>query len=60
MVEKGNFLRGLIAVDIDDKKLELAKKFGATHTINSSKEHAVEKLKELLHFYFFVEKSSIM
>lgn len=31
----GNLLAGLIAVDIDDKKLELARKFGATHTINS-------------------------
>ena len=44
---KGNFLRSLIAVDIDDKKLELAKKFGATHTINSSKEDVVEKIREI-------------
>ncbi|MEA2049968.1 MAG: zinc-binding dehydrogenase [Campylobacterota bacterium] len=27
----------IIAVDIEDKKLEFAKEFGATHTINSSK-----------------------
>jgi Zn-dependent alcohol dehydrogenase len=27
----------IIAVDLDDKKLEFAKKFGATHTINASK-----------------------
>jgi S-(hydroxymethyl)mycothiol dehydrogenase len=37
----------IIAVDIDDQKLEWAKGFGATHTINSSKEDAVEKIKEL-------------
>lgn len=37
----------IIAVDIDDKKLEWAKNFGATHTINSSKEDAVEKIREL-------------
>lgn len=28
----------IIAVDIDDKKLETAKRFGATHTLNSAKE----------------------
>ena len=37
----------IIAVDIDDQKLEWAKGFGATHTINSSREDAVEKIKEL-------------
>ena len=44
---KGNLLQGLIAVDIDDNKLELAKKFGATHTINSLKENVVEKIMEI-------------
>lgn len=43
----GTFLGGLIAVDIDDAKLELAKKFGATATINSKKENVVERIKEL-------------
>ena len=37
----------IIAVDIHDNKLELAKEFGATHTINSSKGDAVAKIKEL-------------
>jgi S-(hydroxymethyl)mycothiol dehydrogenase len=38
--------RTIIAVDIDDTKLEWAKNFGATHTVNSSKEDAVEKIRE--------------
>jgi S-(hydroxymethyl)mycothiol dehydrogenase len=37
----------IIAVDIDDRKLEWAKEFGATHTINSSSVDPVEKIKEL-------------
>lgn len=37
----------IIAVDIDDRKLELAKEFGATHTINSTQVDAVEKIREL-------------
>ena len=44
---KGNMLGGLIAVDIDDGKLELAKKFGATHVINSQKENIIERIKEI-------------
>jgi len=43
----GNFLAGVIAIDIDDKKLELAKKFGATHTINSKTENAEERIREI-------------
>ncbi|GAA4370517.1 S-(hydroxymethyl)mycothiol dehydrogenase [Paeniglutamicibacter cryotolerans] len=31
----------IVAVDIDDEKLEMAKKIGATHTVNSRKEDAV-------------------
>ena len=37
----------IIGVDIDDRKLEWAKEFGATHTINSKKEDPVEKIKSL-------------
>ncbi len=37
----------IIAVDIDDTKLEWAKNFGATHTVNSSQEDPVEKIREL-------------
>lgn len=41
------FLSHLIAIDIDDKKLEIAKMHGATHTINSAKEDAAERVKEI-------------
>lgn len=37
----------IIAVDILDGKLEMAKQFGATHTINSSRENPVEKIREI-------------
>jgi S-(hydroxymethyl)mycothiol dehydrogenase len=35
----------IIAVDLDDRKLEWAKKFGATHTVNSQETDAVEAIK---------------
>jgi S-(hydroxymethyl)glutathione dehydrogenase/alcohol dehydrogenase len=37
----------IIAVDVLDNKLEAARAFGATHTINSKKEDAVKAVKEL-------------
>ncbi len=37
----------IIAVDIDDRKLEWAKEFGATHTINASQTDPVEAIREL-------------
>lgn len=37
----------IIAVDIDQRKLNWAKKFGATHTINSSTEDPVAAIQEL-------------
>ncbi|KUN20238.1 S-(hydroxymethyl)mycothiol dehydrogenase [Streptomyces antibioticus] len=37
----------VIAVDIDDRKLETAKKLGATHTVNSKATDAVEAIREL-------------
>ena len=37
----------IIGVDIDDRKLEWAKRFGATHTINSSETDAVEAIQAL-------------
>src|SRR6202789_2102510 len=37
----------IIAVDIDDRKLEWAREFGATHTINSRATDAVEGIREL-------------
>jgi S-(hydroxymethyl)mycothiol dehydrogenase len=37
----------IIAVDVDDRKLEWAKDFGATHTVNSRSQDAVEAIREL-------------
>lgn len=37
----------IIAVDILDNKLDLAKLFGATHTINSAREDPVERIREI-------------
>jgi S-(hydroxymethyl)mycothiol dehydrogenase len=39
--------RTVIAVDVDDRKLEGARQFGATHTVNSKSEDPVEKIREL-------------
>jgi S-(hydroxymethyl)mycothiol dehydrogenase len=37
----------IIAVDLDDRKLEWAKKFGATHTVNSTETDPVEAIRAL-------------
>ena len=37
--------RRIVAVDVDDKKLEWAKEFGATHTVNSTTTDAVEAIQ---------------
>ncbi|MER8007996.1 S-(hydroxymethyl)mycothiol dehydrogenase [Streptomyces sp. NPDC094149] len=37
----------IVAVDIDDRKLETAKRLGATHTVNSRENDAVEAIREL-------------
>ncbi|WP_203336765.1 S-(hydroxymethyl)mycothiol dehydrogenase [Nocardioides limicola] len=37
----------IIAVDVDDRKLEWARRFGATHTVNSREEDAVEAIRGL-------------
>ncbi|KAH7427072.1 hypothetical protein KP509_10G029000 [Ceratopteris richardii] len=39
----------VIAVDIDEKKLEKAKALGATHTVNGLKENVPDKIKEFTH-----------
>ena len=39
--------RTVIAVDVDARKLEWAKGFGATHTVNSTETDPVEAIKEL-------------
>lgn len=43
----GNFLSSLSAVDIDNEKLKLAKKYGATHTINPREQDAVKIISEI-------------
>ena len=43
----GNTLGALIAVDISDKALLLAEGFGATHIINSRKEDAAARIKDI-------------
>jgi threonine dehydrogenase-like Zn-dependent dehydrogenase len=40
-------LQALIAVDIDDTKLELAKKFGATHTVNPKNSDPEQVIEEI-------------
>jgi S-(hydroxymethyl)mycothiol dehydrogenase len=37
----------IIAVDLDDRKLEWAKGFGATHTVNAGEQDVVEAVQEL-------------
>jgi len=37
----------IVAVDIDDRKLELAKQFGATHTVNSAQQDPVKYIKSV-------------
>ena len=39
--------RTIVAVDVDDRKLEWAREFGATHVINSRETDPVEKIREL-------------
>ena len=38
----------IIAIDLHNNRLDLAKKIGATHVINSSKEDVKKKIKEVL------------
>lgn len=35
----------IIAVDVHDEKLQKAKTFGATHTVNAIQEDAIEKIR---------------
>ena len=37
----------IIAVDVDDRKLEWARSFGATHTVNSTMTDAVQAIKDI-------------
>jgi S-(hydroxymethyl)glutathione dehydrogenase / alcohol dehydrogenase len=49
IVQAANLLSAypIIAVDLHDDRLELAKKFGATHTINSNKNDAKAMIREI-------------
>jgi len=40
-------LKALIAIDVEDDKLQLAKDFGASHIINSAKEDVVSELNKV-------------
>ena len=37
----------VIAVDVEESKLELAKELGATHTINAANENVLDRIKEI-------------
>ena len=39
--------RTIVAVDVDDRKLEWARRFGATHTVNASSEDPVSAVQSL-------------
>ncbi|MEE9251323.1 MAG: alcohol dehydrogenase [Alphaproteobacteria bacterium] len=46
-IARGYLDHELIVVDIEDKKLEAARKAGAAHVVNSRSSDAVEKIREL-------------
>jgi L-iditol 2-dehydrogenase len=39
----------VIVADLEDTRLDMARKLGATHTINASKENTAESIKDLTH-----------
>lgn len=43
----GNLLSGIIAVDVNEKRLELARGYGADYVINSKKEDVVKVISEI-------------
>ena len=40
----------IVAVDVDDRKLQWAKEFGATHTVNAKEKDPVAAIKEITEF----------
>ncbi|WP_167138595.1 zinc-binding dehydrogenase [Diaminobutyricimonas sp. TR449] len=55
----------IIAVDVEDSKLEVAKSFGATHVINSRNTNAVDAVKEITgggaqHVFDYVGHSAVL
>jgi Zn-dependent alcohol dehydrogenase len=43
----------IIAVDVQDEKLQKAKALGATHTINATQEDAIERIRVCILSFFF-------
>ncbi|HEY5586163.1 MAG TPA: zinc-binding dehydrogenase [Ruminiclostridium sp.] len=43
----GNMLSGIIAIDVDENRLALAKKYGATYVINPKKENVEKVISEI-------------
>jgi aryl-alcohol dehydrogenase len=48
MAAKNTGAKTIIGVDLNDSRLALAKKFGATHTINAATANPVEEVKKIL------------
>ncbi|MEV4899828.1 NAD(P)-dependent alcohol dehydrogenase [Citricoccus sp. NPDC055426] len=48
MAAKNTPATTVIGIDLHDNRLELATRFGATHTINSGTEDAIARIKEIL------------
>ncbi len=48
MAAKASSATTVIAVDINEERLEFAKQLGATHTINSRNENVPERIREIL------------
>lgn len=48
MAAKNTPATTIVAVDLQDSRLEFAKELGATHTINSGKQNMLEALEEIL------------
>ena len=47
MAARNSAAATIIAVDLHDSRLELAQRYGATHTINSGKEDSLERIREI-------------
>ncbi|NGX28417.1 MAG: Aryl-alcohol dehydrogenase [Candidatus Anoxychlamydiales bacterium] len=47
----------VIAIDINEKKLEMAKNLGATHIINAKKDDPIESIKQICQLDFAIEAS---
>lgn len=48
MAAKASSARTIIAVDINDERLDLSKELGATHTINPLREDVAKRIREIL------------